>query len=361
MVLAKSSRLKPRVIAGLRQGIIPVARWLTMIWGRTALRVALGVALAGICSASGTVPPAASEAALPPLARSGTVPSDATPYPAPTAFPSSAPIPSAYATPYPGPTPSASVTSPGPTGALPGPGEVGRIRERPGGLPPVITAIPTKRKVVFLTIDDGWEQDPGFVELVRERGVPITVFAMRDAVEARGVPDPSAVGGHYVGAGKWSYFRELRDLGVPIEDHTLTHPDLWQLGYKQQKAEICGSAKVITREIGRRPVLFRPPFGNFDEATIRAAKACGLPAILLWTASVQPGGKISYQTPDKKLHAGDILLLHFRAHLARDFRILLDKIERQGFELGDLNAYLGAARVLAPAPPGGVLLHQPLG
>ncbi|GAA3798301.1 hypothetical protein GCM10022226_17070 [Sphaerisporangium flaviroseum] len=209
----------------------------------------------------------------------------------------------------------------------------------------MISAIPTKRKVVFLTIDDGWEQDPGFVELVRERAVPITVFALRDAVEARGVPDASAAGGRYVGAGKWSYFRELRDLGVPIEDHTLTHPNLWQLGYKAQKAEICGSAKVITEETGRRPTLFRPPFGNLNETTIRAAKACGISAVLLWTASVQPGGKISYQTPDMRLHPGDILLLHFRPHLARDFRILLDKIERRGFELGDLGAYLQAGGI----------------
>ncbi|MET8143388.1 polysaccharide deacetylase family protein [Sphaerisporangium sp. NPDC005288] len=238
---------------------------------------------------------------------------------------------------------------------------MGRVRAQAGEVVPVISSIPTRRKVVFLTIDDGWEQDPGFVRLVRERAVPITVFAMRDAVEARGVPDPGAAGGRYVGAGKWSYFRELRDLGVPVEAHTLTHPNLWNLGSRAQRKEICGSAEVVAREIGRRPVLFRPPFGNYTGTTLRAAKSCGLPAVLLWTATVQPGGKISYQTPDKRLHPGDILLLHFRAHLARDFRILLDKIERRGFELGNLDAYLRAAGVRLPAPPGGVGGNQPVG
>ncbi|GGK71934.1 hypothetical protein Sme01_08720 [Sphaerisporangium melleum] len=245
----------------------------------------------------------------------------------------------------------------GAAGALPRPGEVGRIRAGSGAALPVISAIPTRRKVVFLTIDDGWEQDPGFVRLVRERAVPITVFATRDAVEARGVPDPGAAGGRYVGAGKWAYFRELRDLGVPIEDHTLTHPNLWNLGPAAQRTEICGAAGVIAGEIGRRPALLRPPFGNYTGTTLRVARRCGLSAVLLWTASVQPGGKISYQTPDKRLRPGDILLLHFRANLARDFRILLDKIERRGFELGNLDAYLRAARVRLPvasvptAPP----------
>ncbi|WP_380824370.1 polysaccharide deacetylase family protein [Sphaerisporangium rhizosphaerae] len=238
---------------------------------------------------------------------------------------------------------------------------MGRVRAQAGEVVPVISSIPTRRKVVFLTIDDGWEQDPGFVRLVRDRAVPITVFAMRDAVEARGVPDPGAAGGRYVGAGKWSYFRELRDLGVPVEAHTLTHPNLWNLGSRAQRKEICGSAGVVAREIGRRPVLFRPPFGNYTGTTLRAAKSCGLPAVLLWTATVQPGGKISYQTPDKRLHPGDILLLHFRAHLARDFEILLDKIERRGFELGNLEAYLRAAGVRLPAPPGGVGGNQPVG
>ncbi|GAA0431864.1 hypothetical protein Acor_03910 [Acrocarpospora corrugata] len=234
-------------------------------------------------------------------------------------------------------SPSPSPTPPRPIGVLPIPGEVKKIEA--AELPPVISSIPTARKVVFLTIDDGWEQDPGFARQVRDRRIPITVFAMRDAVEAKGPIDPSAAGGRYVGAGGWSYFQ---DLGAPVENHTLTHPNLRALGFDGQKAEICGASRAIKRRMGVRPALFRPPFGNYNTDTLRAAKACGIETVLLWTASVQPGGKIAYQTPDKKLHPGDILLLHFRPHLSRDFRILVNKIERRGFELGNLAAYLAA-------------------
>ncbi|MER6947900.1 polysaccharide deacetylase family protein [Nonomuraea sp. NPDC000554] len=230
----------------------------------------------------------------------------------------------------------------GPPGTLPREGEVGRIAQ-PGPLPPVISSIPTKRKVVFLTIDDGWEQDPGFVKQVRDGRIPITAFAMRDAVEAKGTPDPAGGPGRYVGAGKWGYFRSLKDAGVPVENHTLTHPNLRLLGYDAQRREICGSSQVIKKELGVRPTLFRPPFGNYNTDTLRAAKSCGLTSVLLWTATVQPGGKIAYQVPDKKLRPGDILLLHFRPNLSRDFRILVNKIKRRGFELGNLQAYLDAA------------------
>ncbi|MEV4106170.1 polysaccharide deacetylase family protein [Nonomuraea sp. NPDC049695] len=227
-------------------------------------------------------------------------------------------------------------------GVRPRKGEVRPI-EHTGDLPPVISSIPTKRKVVFLTIDDGWEQDPGFLREVRDRRVPITAFAMRDAVEARGTPDLAGGPGRYVGAGKWGYFRQLRDAHVPIENHTLTHPNLRLLAHDAQRREICGASRVLRKELGDRPTLFRPPFGNYNTDTLRAAKSCGIQTVLLWTATVQPGGKIAYQVPDKRLRPGDILLLHFRPNLARDFRILVNKIKRRGYELGNLQAYLDAA------------------
>ncbi|MBB5964385.1 peptidoglycan/xylan/chitin deacetylase (PgdA/CDA1 family) [Planomonospora venezuelensis] len=247
--------------------------------------------------------------------------------------------------------PTASPAPAGPPGALPEPGEVDRVPRPADGLPPVISSIPTRRKVVFLTIDDGWEQDPGFVRQVREERIPIAAFVTRDAVEARGAADPTAQGGKYLGAGGWDYVRSLREAGATVENHTLTHPSLPALGYEGQRAEICGAAKLIRRRTGTAPALLRPPFGNHNTLTRRAAKACGARALLLWTATVQPGGKIAYQVPDKKLRPGDVLLLHFRPGLSRDFRILLDKIRRRGFELGNLDAYLRAAGVTGPPAP----------
>ncbi|TYB68602.1 polysaccharide deacetylase family protein [Nonomuraea sp. PA05] len=257
---------------------------------------------------------------------------------APAGTASSSPAPRASTTPAPAKSP----VETGPPGVKPRKGEVRPI-PRTGGLPPVISSIPTRRKVVFLTIDDGWEQDPGFVRQVRDQRIPITAFAMRDAVEAKGTPDESGGEARYVGAGKWGYFRQLRDAGVPVENHTLTHPNLRLLAYPAQRGELCGASKLIAKEVGTRPTLFRPPFGNYNTDTLRAAKSCGMSAVLLWTATVQPGGKIAYQVPDKKLRPGDILLLHFRPNLARDFRVLVNKIKRRGYELGDLQAYLEAA------------------
>ncbi|WP_061292101.1 polysaccharide deacetylase family protein [Herbidospora cretacea] len=266
---------------------------------RQALAIILPALVLGACAAPGAAPP-------------------------PKAAPASPAVsPAAPPSPSPAPAPS----------GLPRPGEVTRMKR--GGFP-VVSSVPTKRKVVFLTIDDGWEQDPGFARIVRERGIPITVFATRDAVEAEEVPD-SGPGWKYVGAGGWPYFK---DLGVAIENHTLTHPDLRTLGPEGQRAEICGASKAIGGHVGRKPELFRPPFGSYNAATLTAAERCGLKALVLWTASVQANARIAYQVPDKKLYPGDILLLHFRPPLERDFTRLVKKIEKRGFTFGDLGAYL---------------------
>ena len=33
---------------------------------------------------------------------------------------------------------------------------------------------------------------------------------------------------------------------------------------------------VIEKRFGKRPTLFRPPYGNYNQDTLRAAKSCGI-------------------------------------------------------------------------------------
>jgi len=45
-----------------------------------------------------------------------------------------------------------------------------------GAKPPVISRVPTSDKIVFLTIDDGIEKDPRFVQMVKDFQIPFTLF-----------------------------------------------------------------------------------------------------------------------------------------------------------------------------------------
>ncbi len=190
-----------------------------------------------------------------------------------------------------------------------------------GATPPVVSRIPTPEKVVFLTFDDGMTKDPAFIQFVADYRLPITTFLTNNDIKD-----------------DYGYFRKLAAAGAAVEDHTLTHPDFHKLGAAGQRQEICGQADILTQQYGSRPDLFRPPYGNLGKDTPAVAKACGMKAIMLWTATM-PGHALRYQQGDR-LRPGDIILLHFRPKLVFDLIILLKEVRRQGFTVARLTDYV---------------------
>lgn len=192
-------------------------------------------------------------------------------------------------------------------------------RPAPPDRAPVITRIETGDPVVFLTIDDGHTRSPELVEALGELGVPVTLFLVDQPI-ARGA----------------DFFRSLP--GAVVEAHGQTHTSLRGLPEHRQRAEICGNAGTIERAFGRRPMLFRPPYGNYDQATRQAAASCGMAAVVLWEATVD-GGRISHRHVPE-LRPGDIVLLHFRPRLVDELRLVVERIEAAGLRVGLLEEYL---------------------
>lgn len=184
---------------------------------------------------------------------------------------------------------------------------------------PVITRVETTDPVVFLTIDDGHTHSPEVRAALEEAGVPASLFLIDGPVDADA-----------------EFFRRLPD--TVVEAHTRTHPDLRMLSEEGQRAEICGNADLIERTFGRRPVLFRPPYGAYNEATMRAAAACGMRAIVLWEVSVN-GADVGYRTVPQ-FRAGDILLMHFRSTFVTELRALADRADEAGLRFALLEDYL---------------------
>ncbi|MEU5364776.1 polysaccharide deacetylase family protein [Streptomyces sp. NPDC005925] len=201
----------------------------------------------------------------------------------------------------------------------------------PRPLPPVLDRVPTRDPVVFLTYDDGAERDPAFIDLVRERRLPVTMF-LTDSV---------------VGPG-YAHFARLRAVGASIQNHTLDHPALPGLPYAGQRAEICGQQHKLRSRFGVRPHLFRPPYGRYDTTTRRVAAGCGIHAFVLWRAMLGGDGGLTFTGGTRRLAPGDIVslpsadapALTLRARTVR----LLGEIGKRGLRVGRLEDYL--------APPG---------
>ncbi|MFE9039603.1 polysaccharide deacetylase family protein [Streptomyces sp. NPDC012421] len=254
---------------------------------------------------------------------------------APAAVPAPAPSPTKAAAPEPARAPEAARAAAyrkwglKPFPAPPAPPAVKPVKRAPGGPVPVISEIPTRDKVVFLTIDDGAEKDPAFVRMMDELGVPFTMFLTDSVI-----------------SGNYGYFDPLVRQGHGVANHTLTHPNLRTLSPEAQRREICGQQEKLRARYGTAPRLFRPPFGNWNEATRAAAGSCGVDAIVLWRESMQITN-MQYQRGDRKLHPGDIVLAHFRGPAELKGRTMtemtatmLRRIREQGFTVARLEDYV---------------------
>jgi peptidoglycan/xylan/chitin deacetylase (PgdA/CDA1 family) len=250
---------------------------------------------------------------------------------------------------------SGSASSSGPAGAVPGPetADAALLASRYDGLkpfapappppatkpvntnvalPPVISSVPTDQKICFLTIDDGAEKDPAFLQMVKDFRIPITMFLADCFIHD-----------------DYSYFTQLRDTGYcTIQNHTLHHPNMVTLNAERQLAEVTGQQQKLVKNYNTTPYLFRAPFGNSNKATQEACKQNGLKAICYWRASFQKQG-FQWQAADKKLRPGDILLAHFRGPKANGkgwpemhelmtnlFRI----VQEQGYTFARLEDYV---------------------
>jgi len=199
------------------------------------------------------------------------------------------------------------------------------------GTVPVFSEVPTQDKVVFITIDDGAEKDPKFVQMLTDLKVPITMFLTKDIVK-----------------NNYAYFKPLQALGNTIQNHTVSHPQMSKIPAAKQKSEICDDQSALTEQYGTAPYLFRPPFGDgANTPTLNTSvQECGPRAIVLWRESMQIHD-MQYQAADKKLKSGDIILAHFRGpselkgeSMTSMFGEMLARIQEQGFAVARLDDYI---------------------
>jgi peptidoglycan/xylan/chitin deacetylase (PgdA/CDA1 family) len=211
---------------------------------------------------------------------------------------------------------------PSPDAPAPSPAEA-RVAAPPvvDGKAPVIRHIKTDKPYVFITMDDGAVKDPQALRMIKDSGARPTLFLNKKYFAEN--PD---------------YFKALQAAGAEINDHTMTHPNLRGKPYDFQRNEICGDADAIQATFGKRPTLFRPPFGNYDDNTQKAVADCGMKAIVLWTAAVNDG-VVQFQAGDE-LKAGDIVLMHFRHTFAADFQAFLDRARKDGLTVVPLTDFL---------------------
>lgn len=125
-----------------------------------------------------------------------------------------------------------------------------------------------KVKCIALTFDDGPNtHTPALLDLLKKERVKATFFLMGKYVERYpAVAKRIAAEGHAVG------------------NHTYGHPSLPTLLDSEIADELGVTQQIIQQATGRRPTMFRPPYGHTDERVLRVAYEQDL-AQVMWTGT----------------------------------------------------------------------------
>jgi peptidoglycan/xylan/chitin deacetylase (PgdA/CDA1 family) len=181
-----------------------------------------------------------------------------------------------------------------------------------------MTSGPAHANAVALTFDDGPDPQftPGVLDRLRALGIRATFFVVGAKAEAHpGLISRIASEGHEIGHHSWSH----------------TPPGNTSAAILVSEAR--RTAALLQGLVGRRPCLFRPPYGK-----VTPTKLLGLWAIdqtvVLWnrdpkdfsSASVEP---IRHWLETEPIAGGDILLFHdVHSRAAPVLDLLAERVDR---------------------------------
>lgn len=175
-------------------------------------------------------------------------------------------------------------------------------------------------KSVILTFDDGPSRVlPDILDVLKDTETP-AVFFWQSRLLHKERP--------------WK--RVLAD-GHQIGTHTVNHKNLTDnMTQQQQYDELKKSVEAIERITGEPVKFFRPPYGQFNDDTLEAAKRLELKTVMWRIASMDWELK---DNPDKiigniieHLEDGAIILLHELSQTVQVLPQLIAAIKDQGYE-----------------------------
>lgn len=174
--------------------------------------------------------------------------------------------------------------------------------------------VQTDSPVAFITIDDGYYTDPDADAFMAATPVPTTQFLTYYAASSGQYPPPtSGPGLAHIEALR--LYQNGTDEEGRVGCHQKEHLDYRGQSIADQQAAMSSAADWLGGNdmFFWRPRLFRPPYGQYDDATLEAAANAGMPKLVMWGwAFEQPSLTLTneYDATGKFLRAGSILCLH---------------------------------------------------
>lgn len=185
-----------------------------------------------------------------------------------------------------------------------------------------IYCVETKEPKIALTFDAAWgNEDTGrILQILQKQGVEATFFMTGGWVEAY----PEDV-------------KAILAAGHDLGNHSETHKNMSTLSDTEKKEELMAVHSKVKELTGYEMFLFRPPYGDYDNAVINTAEACGYYTIQWDVDSLDwkdYGAESIIETVTKNEHLGNgsIILCHNGAkYTAEALETMIVTLKEKGF------------------------------
>jgi len=132
------------------------------------------------------------------------------------------------------------------------------------------------KKLIAITFDDGphGTYTPKILDMLKEKNVHVTFFVLGENIQS---------------AGQKAILKREFDEGHEIASHSYNHPDFKKLTADQITDQLQKTDSVIQEVTGKSPVLFRPPYGSYNQSISQQSQK----AIVLWSIDSRDWDHIS--------------------------------------------------------------------
>lgn len=161
------------------------------------------------------------------------------------------------------------------------------------------------------------------------------------------------------------FIEAMLRAGHEVAGHGYAHRHIKSLSAGELVAEIQRGNETVADLTGHRPGIFSPPYGEYNERTVRAAGELGLRTVL-WSADtvdwMRPGASVIAARVEKKVRNGGIVLMHPVDQTAQALPEIIDFLTGQGYRLVTVSELIDETRPLAPGEKvssGGIFRQGP--
>ncbi|AXT85232.1 hypothetical protein C6I20_08530 [Aeromicrobium sp. A1-2] len=196
---------------------------------------------------------------------------------------------------------------------------------------------------VALTFDDGpsKEQTPRLLKILRANDAQATFFVQGRF--AKKYPE---------------ILRQMVRDGHAVENHSWNHPELTTRSDRSVERQLESTQTAIEKAIGRKPGLFRPPYGDTDAGVRAIGKRLELRQ-QLWTIDTRDWSGLSKSKiraaalRGLRPHRSNVILMHDNVGNSpatlKAVPSIIKRLRRQGYCLAPLESMMPLGTVSAPS------------